>query len=137
MVKKSIKKIFLILIIGLIFSIDTVSAANCDGIFTQEAYDLIREVLGYVTIAVPILLIILCATDLTTIVIAQDDSAAKKAGARIVKRFIAASAFFFVPLIVRFLLGLDSIKDSLNLVDDPLCGIVSDSTSNTNPGNGS
>lgn len=128
MVKNSIKKIFLILITGLFLSINVVEAADCNGVFTPEAYDLIRDVLGYVTIAVPILLVILCAADLTTIVISQDEGAAKKAGGRIVKRFIAAAAFFFVPLIVRFFLGLDAVKNSLNLVDDPLCGIVDNPT---------
>lgn len=126
MVKNDVKKIFLGFIMVLILSSNVVQAADCNAIFTQEAYDLIRDVLGYVTIAVPILLIILCSADLVTIVIAQDDGSVKKAGSRIIKRFIAGVAFFFVPLIVRVLLGLEPIKDSLNLVDDPTCGIVVD-----------
>lgn len=128
MAKNSIKKIILTLIIGLFSSINIAYAADCDGIFTPGAYDLIRDVLGYVTIAVPILLVILCSSDLTAIVLSQDEGAAKKASGRIVKRFIAAAAFFFVPLIVRFVLGLDAVKNSLNLVDDPLCGVVDNPT---------
>lgn len=133
MAKNSIKKIILTLVIGIFSSINVVYAADCNGIFTPGAYDLIRDVLGYVTIAVPILLVILCSADLTSIVLSQDEGAAKKASGRIVKRFIAAAAFFFVPLIVRFVLGLDAVKNSLNLVDDPLCGIVDDTTPTEDP----
>lgn len=125
MVKNNIKNIVLNLIMGLMLSINIVHAADCDAIFTPEAYDFIRELLGYVTILVPILLIVLCSTDLVAIVVSQDDSVSKKAGGRIVKRFIAAAAFFFVPLLVRFVLGLEPVKNSLNLVDDPTCGVTS------------
>ena len=128
MAKKCIKMIVFTLIIGLFCGFNVVYAADCNGIFTPGAYELIRDILGYFTIGVPILLVILCASDLTAIVVSQDEGAAKKASARIVKRFIAAAAFFFVPLIVRFVLGLDAVKNSLNLVDDPLCDIVEDET---------
>ena len=104
-----------------------VSAETCDGIFTYEAASLIAEIINYVRIGVPILLVILCASDLTGVVMSGDsDDAMKKAGSRIVKRFIAAAAFFFVPLIIQFVLGLDAVKKSLNLVDDPTCGIPVD-----------
>ena len=135
MVKNSIKKIVLSLVISMFLSVNIVFAANCNAIFTPEAYDLIREFLGYVTIIVPILLIVLCSGDLMSIVTSQDESISKKAGGRIVKRFIAAAAFFFVPLLVRFVLGLEPVKDSLNLVDDPTCGIASgNSTPTPDPG---
>lgn len=125
-----IKKIVFSLIINLILSINMVYAVDCDAVFTPEAYDFIREVLGYVTIIVPILLVILCSSDLVAIITSQDDNISKKAGGRIVKRFIAAAAFFFVPLMVRFVLGLEPVKNSLNLVDDPTCGITTESTPN-------
>ena len=128
MAKKCIKMIIFTLVIGLFYGLNVVYAADCNGIFTPGAYDLIRDILGYITIGVPILLVIFCSADLTSIVISQDEGAAKKASARIVKRFIAAAAFFFVPLIVRFVLGLEAVKNSLNLVDDPLCDIVDDVT---------
>jgi hypothetical protein len=128
MKKNGIKKIVLSLVIGLFLSINFVLAVDCNAIFTPEAYDLIREFLGYVTIIVPILLIVLCSGDLMSIVTSQDEGVSKKAGGRIVKRFIAAAAFFFVPLLVRFVLGLEPVKNGLNLVDDPTCGITSGST---------
>jgi len=74
---------------------------------------------------VPILLVILCSTDLVAIVTSQDDNAVKKSVGRIVKRFIAGAAFFFVPLLIKIVLGIDAVKTNLNLVDDPTCGIAS------------
>lgn len=132
MVKKYIKKVVLSLIVTFIISGNIVEAATCDALFTPEAYEFMRDILGYVSIAVPVLLVILCASDLAAVVISQDDSVSKKAGGRIAKRFIAGAAFFFVPLIVKFVLGLEPVKDSLNLVDDPLCGI-SDNQTQINP----
>ena len=124
MVKNSIKKIVLSLVISVALSFNVVCAADCDAIFEPEAYELIREFLGYVTIIVPILLIVLCSGDLMSIVTSQDESISKKAGGRIVKRFIAAAALFFVPLLIRFVLGLEPVKNGLNLVNDPTCGIT-------------
>lgn len=124
MKKSVLKKLFLTLIMVSFVCFDTVFADDCTGLLTQEAADLIAEVIGYIRIGVPILLIVLCASDLITVVTSQEDSAVKKAGSRIVKRFIAAAAFFFVPLIIQVILGIDAIKNSLNLVDDPTCGIA-------------
>lgn len=126
MKKSVLKNLILTLIVVSILSCDTVFAADCTGLLTQGAADLIAEVIGYIRIGVPILLIILCASDLITVVTSQEDNAVKKAGSRIVKRFIAAAAFFFVPLIVQVILNIDAIKNSLNLVDDPTCGITVD-----------
>lgn len=126
MKKSVLKNLILTLIVVSILSFDTVFAADCTGLLTQGAADLIAEVIGYIRIGVPILLIILCASDLITVVTSQEDNAVKKAGSRIVKRFIAAAAFFFVPLIVQVILNIDAIKNSLNLVDDPTCGITVD-----------
>ena len=126
MKKSVLNKFFILLVLVSILCVDTVFAADCTGLLTQGAADLIAEVVGYIRIGVPILLIILCASDLITVVTSQEDNAVKKAGSRIVKRFIAAAAFFFVPLIIEVILSIDAIKNSLNLVDDPTCGITVD-----------
>lgn len=124
MKKKVVRKIFLVALIGIVLSMGLVYADDCSGLLTQEAADLIKEVIGYVRIGVPILLIVLCSSDFVSVITSQDDNAMKKASGRIVKRFIAAAAFFFVPLIVELILGIDAIKNSLNLVDDPTCGVT-------------
>lgn len=126
MKKNVVKKVILTLVVAMICSFSLTYADDCSGLLTVEAAELISEVIGYIRIGVPILLIILCATDLITVVTSQEDNAVKKAGGRIVKRFIAAAAFFFVPLIVEVVLSIDAIKNSLNLVDDPTCGITVD-----------
>lgn len=123
--KKAVSRVSLMMLIGIFLGpVIVLADGSCSGLLTQDAADLIKEVIGYIRIAVPILLIILCASDFVTVVISQEDDAMKKASGRIVKRFIAAAAFFFVPLIVELILGIDAIQNSLNLVDDPTCGVA-------------
>ena len=121
-----VKKILLALIISLFMTTSVVHAENCEALLTQEAAEFISEIVGFVRIGVPILLIVLCSSDFVSVVVSQDDNAMKKAGGRIIKRFIAAAAFFFVPLIIQVILGIDAVRNSLNLVDDPTCGIASE-----------
>ena len=113
----------ILLAVIILLSFNNVYAESCNGLLTQEAAELIVEIINIIRIGVPILLIILCSTDLVSIVTGQDEKIVKVATGRIIKRFIAAAAFFFVPLIVSFVLEIDAVKNSLNLVDDPLCGI--------------
>ena len=100
-------RIFLFFIFVFLLFCNNVYAAECNALLTYEAAELIAEVVNIVRIAVPILLIILCSTDFVSIVTGQDEKVVKVATGRIIKRFIAAAAFFFVPLIVSFILGLD------------------------------
>ena len=123
MKRDKIKTIFLILITMCIITCPIALAESCEGLLTQEAADLLSDIIGYIRIGVPILLMILCAGDFVSVITSQDDNAMKKAGGRIVKRFIAAAAVFFVPLIISVILNIDAVKNSLNLVDDPMCGI--------------
>ena len=128
--KKLLKKILLTLIFILILNVSIVYAEgetpNCDALLTNDAAEFIKDIVGFARIAVPILLVVLCSSDFITVIISQDDNATKKSFGRIVKRFIAAAAFFFVPTIIGIILGIPAIKDSLNLVDDPTCGIAND-----------
>lgn len=126
MKRKLVKKLLLVLILSIFLSINFVDAATCDGVLTADAAMFISDIMKLITIAIPILLIVLCSADLVGIVTSQDDGAVKKAVSRIVKRFIAAAAFFFVPFLIQLVLGIDAVKDSLNLVDDPTCGIISE-----------
>ena len=83
----------------------------------------IEEMVGYIRILVPILLIALGAFDFANAIISQDQEALKKSSSKFMKRAIAAVAVFFVPLIVKVLLSLPGIKDNINLVDDKTCSI--------------
>ena len=80
--------------------------ANCDSLFTPEALQIIREILGYFRILGPIALIIFIALDYGTAVIAQDNDALKKANSKVVSRSIAVALLFFVPLIITVILDL-------------------------------
>lgn len=107
-----------------IFVVTPVFAADdCNGILTVEAMEFIEEIIGYIRIFVPILLIILGAVDFGSAVLSQDQDALKKSGSKFAKRCIAAVAIFFVPTIIKLLLGLPGIKDNIIIVDDPTCGL--------------
>ena len=118
------KKIFLLVVFLLSFSV--VQADGCDALLTREAAQFIKDIVTIVRIAVPILLIVLCSSDFVSIVTGQDEKVTKTAISRIIKRFICAAAFFFVPLILQLILGIDAVNNALNLVDDPTCGIDGD-----------
>lgn len=124
MIKFNKKFTIFITFLMLIYGFNIVYADSCTGLLTEDAYELIQEVFGYVMIAVPVILLVLVVTDLFGVVISQDDSAMKKAGSRIIKRFIVAAAIFFVPALIRFVLSIDAVKVGLNLVDDPLCNSI-------------
>lgn len=123
MKKNKTKIIFSILITMCVITCPIAFAESCDGLLTQDAAELLSDIIGYIRVGVPVLLMILCAGDFVSVITSQDDNAMKKAGSRIVKRFIAAAAVFFVPLIISVILNIDAVKNSLNLVDDPMCGI--------------
>lgn len=103
-----------------------VLAANCRGIFTRDAYDMIREIITFIKIAVPILLIVLASIDAINILVKGDPDESKKGSKKIIRRFIAAALVFLVPTIVGLILNLGPVKNALNLVDsdDPTCGLT-------------
>jgi hypothetical protein len=51
--------------------------ANCDGLLTSDAVDMIREILGYFRILGPVLLILFVALDFGSAVLSQDNDAQK------------------------------------------------------------
>ena len=94
---------------------------NCDGILTPEGYAMVQEILGYIRIIAPSLAVILIALDIASAVVSQDNDALGKASKKIVPRLIGVALLFFVPTIVRAILGLDGIKGEIVIADDPLC----------------
>lgn len=96
---------------------------SCNGIFTPEALDIIDEVLGYFRILAPVVLILMIAVDFASAVIGSDgkDDAMRKAISRSTKRAIAAVLVFLVPTIVKAILQLDGVRDTI--ATDPNCGL--------------
>ena len=95
--------------------------ANCDGIFTQEGLELIREVLNWIRIIAPILLILFIALDLGSAVMSSDNDAISKAVKRIAPRMIGTVLLFFVPTIIRAVLNIEGVRGAITIPDDPLC----------------
>ena len=104
------------------------SALNCDEIFTPDAASLVNEILNYIRIIAPALLVILTAVDFATATLQQDNDAMKKATNKVTKRAIATALLFFVPTIVRAIFNLPGIQGKL--VQDPLCGMQGNTLSN-------
>ena len=96
-------------------------SASCDGIFTEEGLELIREVLNWVRILATILLILLIALDLGSAVMSGDNDALSKAVKKIAPRMIGTVLLFFVPTIIRAVLNVGGIREAITIPDDPLC----------------
>lgn len=67
---------------------------------------IIQEILGWVKIVIPILLILLGTVDFVKAIVAKDDDQMKKAQGDFVKRLIIGIVIFFVPMILRFILNI-------------------------------
>jgi len=114
------KLMVLSLLVGsFILIIEPVFAASCNGILTADAADFIGEIVGWIRIIVPALLLLLGCIDFGSAVISEDKDSLKKAGAKFTKRCICAVAVFFVPLVVKVLIDITGIEGTL--VDDPMC----------------
>jgi len=106
--------------------VDGSAAGNsCDGLFTPEALEIIDELLGYFRILAPIVLILMIGVDFASAVIGgnEKEDAMKKATSRTIRRAIAAVLVFLVPTIVKAILQLDGVRDTI--VSDPNCGLSS------------
>ncbi len=97
---------------------------GCGGFLTEDAVEIIKEILGYFRILAPAILLVMIGVDFAGAVIAQDDSALKKAGSKVVARVIGMALLFFVPTIVRFILGLPGVQEAIIISDDPLCNTM-------------
>ena len=98
--------------------------ASCGGFLTQDAVDIIKEILGYFRILGPVVLIVMIGLDFGGAVIAQDSDAMKKASSKVVSRFIGVILLYFVPTLVRFILGLPGVQEAIVISDDPLCNTM-------------
>ena len=97
---------------------------DCSGFFTEEALDLLSDILNWVRMLVPIILIILIAVDFGGAVLQQDNDILKKASGKVIKRVIAAAAVFLIPTIIRVLLNLPGVRAKIQIPSDPLCGTM-------------
>lgn len=97
----------------------TAASADC-GVIT-DLIDPIKEVYGYLRIALPIALIIFGAIDFTTPILSNDKDALTKATSKFIKRCIIVVAFFFVPALLQFI--FNAYNDATGK-EISLCGLL-------------
>ena len=97
---------------------------SCGGFLTQDAVDIIREILGYFRILGPVILIVFIGLDFGGAILSQDNAALTKAGSKVVSRCIGVALLYFVPTLVRFILGLPGVQEAIVISDDPLCNTM-------------
>ncbi len=69
-------------------------------------FTFIGNVISFIKIAVPIILILMGSIDLTKAVMASKDDDIKKAQSTLIKRAVIGVVIFFIPTIVTLLLNL-------------------------------
>ena len=85
----------------------------CGGVnIPEELIKVIKMVINFIYIGVPILLIIWGMLDLGKAVIQQKEDDIKKSQNTFFKRLIAAAIVFFVVVIVKFVVGIMPISDA-------------------------
>lgn len=91
-------------------------AVDCEGLLGTAVLDDIKEVLSYVRIIVPILVIVLGIVDFSKVVLGGDEKEMSKAISNLVKRLIAAVAVFFAPIIIMMVIDLvDSLAGGCDI----------------------
>ena len=90
------------------------ASINCNELFgskndPESLRYLINEILMYIRIIGPLLLLVLGVLDFAKAIIASKEDQMKKAQATFIKRVIAAIGIFFVPLLVDIIMGLADI----------------------------
>lgn len=78
---------------------------------------LLQQILNYVKIIGPILVVILSSVEFAKVIIQSDDEAMAKAQKKLINRLILVVALYFVPNLVSLLLGI------FGITTDPTCGL--------------
>ena len=86
-----------------------IAAAMCtsdhEGSLTP-VFQFIGNIVSFIKIAVPIILVVMGSIDLTKAVMASKDDEIKKAQSTLLKRAIVGVIIFFIPAIVNLLVGM-------------------------------
>jgi len=78
---------------------------TCEGMLGEELLDEISNILTWIRIAVPIIVILLGSVDFAKAVLSDDQQELKKSTGRFVKRCIIAVAIFFIPSLIMYILS--------------------------------
>lgn len=88
---------------------------KCEQLLDDDLQLIIKKVLQWTQILAPIILIVMSSVDFGQAVISQDQDAMKKATSKVLKRFIAAVALFFIPFLVKTIMGWAGFFDTCGL----------------------
>lgn len=93
---------------------------SCD-LIDQDIIDMINEVMNYIRIGVPILLLCLIIVDFSSAIFASSEDKMKKAQSKVIKRIIIAIVIFFVPTLLNFV--FDIVNDVWEDANYEICGL--------------
>ena len=85
---------------------ETVAPEGCKDLIDEDVRKYINDIMTYIKIGIPILLIGLIVYDLATAIFAGSDDKINKAKGRAVKRIIIAVIIFFIPTLINFVFDL-------------------------------
>lgn len=78
---------------------------------------LLQQVLNFIKIGGPLLVVVLSSIDFAKVIVNSDDEAMQKAFKKLWQRLILAALLFFIPIIVQALL------DVFGIMSDSTCGL--------------
>lgn len=98
---------------------------NCDGTNSilgdptkeDSVAWLINEIMNYIKVLGPILVVVLSSVDFIKVIIKSDDEAMAKAQKKLILRLILALLLFLIPTIVNAILGIFGMSDGA------VCGV--------------
>lgn len=78
---------------------------------------LLQQILNFIKIVGPILVVVLSSIDFVQVIVKSDDEAMAKAQKKLIKRLILAALLFFIPTLV------EAILDIFGITSNSTCGI--------------
>ena len=108
--KRSLKGIIVIFLVVMFMAPLNAQAATCNTILgdpnnSNSVAWLLDKILSYIQVLGPMLVIILSSVDFAKVIIKSDDEAMAKAQKKLIIRLVLAACLFFLPVIVKVLLG--------------------------------
>jgi hypothetical protein len=89
----------------------------CDGLLDPELVDIINEILNWIRIIVPIMVIALSTADFTKAVLSAEKDEMHQAISKLIKRLVIAIVIFFTPTLIHLL--VNTYNDIAWNINDP------------------
>ncbi|MBQ9853951.1 MAG: hypothetical protein IJO57_02835 [Bacilli bacterium] len=105
-----------------LFQILADSVDLCNSSAGYKLFGFLGHIINFIQIAVPVIIIVMGTIDLVKALIAQKPDEMKQAQSILIKRLIIGVVIFFVPMIVKFLIGMvndDMDNACINCLNTP------------------